>query len=53
VADLVRDRGILQLAVQAAQNLLEADPELDLPEHAALRTELKHEKNKTPWSKIS
>ena len=53
LADIVRDREILQLSVMAAQNLLEADPELDLPEHNALRHQLKMEKGKTPWSRIS
>jgi ATP-dependent DNA helicase RecG len=53
LADITRDRDILQLAVKAAQNLLDADPELGLPAHDALRYRLKQEKGKTPWSRIS
>ncbi|HEY4936015.1 MAG TPA: ATP-dependent DNA helicase RecG, partial [Puia sp.] len=53
LADIVRDRDILQQAVQSAHELLEKDPELDLPEHTGLRRQLMHEKGKTPWSRIS
>ncbi|HXB29669.1 MAG TPA: ATP-dependent DNA helicase RecG [Puia sp.] len=53
LSDIVRDRDILQQAVKAASELLEKDPELDLPIHAGLRQQLMHEKGKTPWSRIS
>jgi ATP-dependent DNA helicase RecG len=53
LADIVHDRDILQKAVQAAHDLLEKDPELDLPANTGLIRELKHEKGKTPWSRIS
>ena len=53
LADIVRDREILQLSVSATRKLLEADPELDLPDHHALAHHLKQEKGKTPWSRIS
>jgi ATP-dependent DNA helicase RecG len=53
LADIVRDRDILQNAVQSARELLEKDPELNLPEHIELRQQLKYEKGKTPWSRIS
>ena len=53
LSDIVRDRDILQQAVKAASELLEKDPELDLPIHYGLRQQLKHEKGKTPWSRIS
>jgi ATP-dependent DNA helicase RecG len=53
LADIVRDREILQKAVQSAHELLEKDPELNLPEHIELRHHLKYEKGKTPWSRIS
>ncbi len=53
LADIVKDREILQLSVLTAQKLLESDPELDLPDHRALGYHLKHEKGKTPWSRIS
>ena len=53
LGDIVRDRDILQQAIEAASRLLETDPELDLPVHAALRHQLRQEKGKTPWSRIS
>jgi ATP-dependent DNA helicase RecG len=53
LADIVRDKELLQLSVVAAQNMLDSDPELDLPNHVALKHFLKHEKGKTPWSRIS
>ena len=53
LADIVRDREILQLAIQEAQEILNMDPELDLPENNLLRQQLKQEKGKTPWSRIS
>jgi ATP-dependent DNA helicase RecG len=53
LADIVRDREILQQAVQAANMILEKDPELDLFVYQALRRELMQEKGKTPWSRIS
>jgi len=53
LADIVRDRDILQVAVRCAEKLLLKDPELELTDHRALRQELMHEKGKTPWSRIS
>ena len=53
LADIVRDRDILQQAIQSAQISLEKDPDLGLPENAALRRQLIEEKGKTPWSRIS
>jgi ATP-dependent DNA helicase RecG len=53
LADIVRDRDILQSAVQEAQEILNKDPELDHPENNLLRQQLKQEKGKTPWSRIS
>ena len=53
LADIVRDREILLKAVQSAQDILASDPELELAAHAGLRHQLKQEKGKTPWSKIS
>ncbi len=53
LADIVRDRDILQQAIQAAAEILETDPELDRQEYQALRKQLMQEKGKTPWSKIS
>ncbi len=53
LSDIVRDRDILQRAVQSARELLEKDPELDFHVHSGLRQHLRHEKGKTPWSRIS
>jgi ATP-dependent DNA helicase RecG len=53
LADIVRDREILLQSVQAAQIILDADAELELADHAALRRQLNQEKGRTPWSKIS
>jgi ATP-dependent DNA helicase RecG len=53
LADIVKDREILQQAVKAAEKILEADPGLTLPEHAALRERLMQESGKTGWSRIS
>ena len=53
LADIVRDRDILHLAIREAQELLDRDPELELPDHTALRNHLMQEKSKTPWSRIS
>ncbi|PZN10527.1 MAG: DNA helicase RecG [Bacillota bacterium] len=40
VADPVRDAGLLRQAREAARALLQRDPDLRLPEHAALRQEV-------------
>jgi ATP-dependent DNA helicase RecG len=53
LADIVRDRDILQQAIESAKSVLEEDPELNLPEHTGLRKQLLQEKGKTPWSRIS
>ena len=53
LADIVRDRDILQQAIQTAQSVLESDPELNFPEHVRLKHQLFREKGKTPWSRIS
>jgi ATP-dependent DNA helicase RecG len=53
LADIVRDRDILQLAVASAEKILAEDPELSLPGQAALREQLMGEKGKTVWSRIS
>jgi ATP-dependent DNA helicase RecG len=53
LADIVRDKEILKMAVQEAEKLLKRDPELALPEQAALRRQLMQERGKTVWSRIS
>ena len=53
LADIVRDKEILVAALKSAKELLESDPELETPNHSALRKQLMQEKGRTPWSKIS
>ena len=53
LADIVRDREILRQAILSAEKILETDPELALPDHAALRNQLMQERGKTAWSRIS
>jgi ATP-dependent DNA helicase RecG len=53
LADIIGDKEILKMAVQEAEKLLKKDPELALPEQAALRRQLMQERGKTVWSRIS
>ena len=54
VADLVRDRPLLSSARYFAQEVLEADPTLDRPEHMALRESLETAlKARSNWVRIS
>lgn len=55
LADLAKDQKILQEARYCAEELLEKDPQLKLPENQALLRELNKDKNqgKTNWSLIS
>jgi len=54
LADISKDAGILTLARDLAQDLLERDPEISLPEHAAVSTQiLKQTKKTLNWSRIS
>jgi ATP-dependent DNA helicase RecG len=53
LADIVRDKNILQIAVQSAEKILEEDPGLSLADHTPLRNQLMLEKGKTAWSRIS
>ena len=53
LADIVRDKNILRLAIHAAEKILEEDPELELADHAPLRDQLMQQHDKTAWSRIS
>ncbi|HSC53602.1 MAG TPA: ATP-dependent DNA helicase RecG [Phnomibacter sp.] len=53
LASLVNDKQLMEAAQHMAENLLDKDVELSLPEHAALRHHLLSQKGKTFWSKIS
>ncbi|MDP4129514.1 MAG: ATP-dependent DNA helicase RecG [Bacteroidota bacterium] len=53
LADIVRDKNILQQAIRSADRVLAEDPELQLADHALLRGQLMQERGKTVWSRIS
>jgi ATP-dependent DNA helicase RecG len=53
LADIVKDRQILEAARAVAEDILEKDPELNSQENASTRDYLKMLTGKTPWSKIS
>ncbi len=53
LADLVKDKPILDAAKKWAEQLAEADPELDSAEHLRLKHFLASLQGKTVWSKIS
>jgi len=53
VADLVKDRGILEVAKNYAEDIIKKDPELKTIENLRLKEHLISLKGKTLWSKIS
>lgn len=54
IADLSKDAPILNLAREAAQELLQRDPDLNQSEHAMVLRQIKsHRKNEINWSRIS
>jgi ATP-dependent DNA helicase RecG len=53
LADIVRDKHILDAAREIAGKLIEDDPELVQPDNLPLRNYLVNLEGKTPWSKIS
>ena len=53
VADLVKDRGILELAKNYAEDIIKKDPELKTMENLRLNEYLISLKEKSLWSKIS
>ena len=54
VADLIRDRALLEDARDLAKRLLLDDPDLDAPKHALLRTGVDQLRAARPdWSRIS
>ena len=54
IADLVQDQRILHVARERARELLEKDPKLQQPEHAALGRHLaRHLRNVRGWGRIS
>jgi ATP-dependent DNA helicase RecG len=53
VADLVRDKDILEDAKLAAEQIIEKDPDLEAAENLRLKNHLMSLQGKTPWSRIS
>ncbi|GAA4313546.1 ATP-dependent DNA helicase RecG [Compostibacter hankyongensis] len=53
LADIVRDRVMLEAAREAAEALLQTDPELQLPENEGLLRFLLSRGHQTAWSRIS
>jgi ATP-dependent DNA helicase RecG len=53
LADLVKDKPILDAAKKIAEQLIEEDPELDSAENLRLKQYLMSLQGKTPWSRIS
>jgi len=53
LADLVKDKSILDAARGFAEALIEQDPELEQPENQPLKHFLLSLQGKTPWSRIS
>lgn len=54
LADISKDVGILTQAREAARDLLENDPQISLPEHAVVYTQIqKQTKQALNWSRIS
>jgi ATP-dependent DNA helicase RecG len=53
LADLVKDKAMVEAAKLYAENLIESDPELSMAENLCLKQYLISLKGKTPWSRIS
>ena len=53
IADLVEDAGLLQLARQSAMRVLDEDPELLEPRHAAIAGVMRERKDQVVWGRIS
>jgi len=53
LANIVHDKVILEAARNAAENLLDSDPDLISEENRPVKNYLHHQKGKTAWSKIS
>ncbi|MHB1920956.1 MAG: ATP-dependent DNA helicase RecG [Chitinophagaceae bacterium] len=53
LADIIRDKSVLEAARSAAEKLLVADPDLVLPENSGLLYDLRSKGAKSVWGKIS
>lgn len=53
MANIVEDKELLNESAQFANRLIEADPELALPEHQMIRQYLEKKKGNSEWSKVA
>ena len=53
MADIVNDEAIVKASRDEVGKLLEADPQLELPQHRMLQRYIQQKKNKQTWEKIS
>ncbi|MGG9961028.1 ATP-dependent DNA helicase RecG [Ferruginibacter sp. SUN106] len=53
LANIVHDKVILEAAREAAENILENDPDINVAENLPVKNYLHQQKGKTAWSKIS
>ncbi len=53
LASIVNDKVILEAAKIAVENLLDADPDINMAANLPIKNYLKQQKGKTAWSKIS
>ena len=53
LANIVQDKVILEAARNAAENILDNDPDMNDPLHAPVKNYIQQQKGKTAWSKIS
>jgi ATP-dependent DNA helicase RecG len=53
LADIVKDRPILDAAKKTAEEIIESDPDLEAAENLQLKQYLMSLQGKTPWSRIS
>ena len=53
LANIVNDKAMLEVAKETVAQLLEEDPEINLPKNANVKSYLHEQKAKTKWSKIS
>ncbi|MGC4102700.1 ATP-dependent DNA helicase RecG [Ferruginibacter sp.] len=53
LANIVQDKVILEAAKEAAENILNNDPDINMAENLPVKNYLNRQKGKTAWSKIS
>ena len=53
LADIVRDRVILEAARESATRILNNDPDMEMAENLLVKSNLNQQQGKTAWSKIS